>query len=144
MILIGTNNAWFYTPAEIAMGVNAVVSEVRSSLSTLPVSTLAPLQSLSRLPTTRILLLALFPREMNPHGPLRSTVAQVNDLLSTRYQHTQKNERVVFINIGDAFLGEKLALRADLMPDALHCNEKGYEAWAQAIRSTLDSMMQST
>ena len=48
---------------------------------------------------------------------------------------------VKFMDIGDKFLEPDGTLSKDIMPDLLHPNKKGYRIWADAIQSTLESMM---
>ena len=42
------------------------------------------------------------------------------------------DERVTFVDLGDAFLADDGALLTELMPDLLHPNERGYDVWAEA------------
>ena len=50
-------------------------------------------------------------------------------------------QHVKYLDIGDKFLAEDKTLTKEIMPDALHPNEKGYQIWADAIQPTLDEMM---
>ena len=46
-----------------------------------------------------------------------------------------------YLDIGPKFLDADGKLPKDIMPDALHPNEKGYQIWADAMQPLLDEMM---
>ena len=46
-----------------------------------------------------------------------------------------------YLDIGPKFLDPDGTLPKDVMPDALHPNEKGYQIWADAIGPTLAELM---
>jgi beta-glucosidase len=50
-------------------------------------------------------------------------------------------EKVVFLDIGAKFLDADGNLPAEIMPDKLHPNRKGYEVWAQAIDEKLTDLL---
>jgi len=134
MVLAGTNNSnddeW--TAEQIAEGVQAIVQVLRA-----------------KLPQTKVLLLGIFPRGdrdqrlalkngsteavMNPQW---EKINRVNQIIQTFADGTN----VVYLNINQAYLDEKGALPASIMPDLLHPNEKGYKIWAAAVRPTLEKM----
>jgi beta-glucosidase len=124
VLLIGTNNLGLEhdgitprgTPAEAAAGVKAVVAELRK-----------------RLPKSKILLLAIFPRSKLPTDPVRRQVAEVNRLISG----LGDGKRVRYLDIGQRFLGPDGTIDESVMPDYLHPSEKGYEIWAQAMEPAL-------
>lgn len=86
-----------------------------------------------RLPNTKILLLAIFPRDEKPDGELRQINTKINAIIST----FADNKKVYFLDINKSFLDENGILSKDIMPDLLHPNEKGYEIWAKAMEPTL-------
>lgn len=86
-----------------------------------------------RLPNTKILLLAIFPRDEKPDGDARQINNGVNAIIST----FADNKKVFFLDIGKSFLDANGNLPKDIMPDLLHPNEKGYEIWAKAMEPTL-------
>ena len=110
--MIGTNNAAPNQPEETAEGVKAIVEKLRT-----------------KLPQTKILLLAIFPRGENPQDPLRQKNERVNELISK----LDDGEHVKFVNINSAFLTMDGTLPKDIMPDLLHPNARGYAIWAAAI-----------
>jgi lysophospholipase L1-like esterase len=86
-----------------------------------------------RLPNTKLLLLAIFPRDEKPDGELRQINNRVNDIIAT----FADNKKIYFLDINKSFLDENGVLSRDIMPDLLHPNEKGYEIWAKAMEPTL-------
>jgi lysophospholipase L1-like esterase len=119
MLMIGTNNSFSASSAEIAEGVGAIVLDLRT-----------------RFPEAKILLLAIFPRA-NPGDAARTTVLGANPILAKL--HDGKN--VFYLDIGDKFLAADGTLPADVMPDKLHPNAKGYEIWAAAVNDKLAELM---
>jgi beta-glucosidase len=134
MILIGTNNLGHSDvekPEWTAAGVKKIVATVRA-----------------KLPETKILLLAIFPRggAKGPDGirpnskstdAIRQRVAQTNKLLAP----IADNKTVFFLDFGHVFTNADGTLRMDLMPDALHPNEAGYRVWLDAIWPKLEELM---
>jgi len=122
-VMIGTNNsnADHNTPGQIAEGVAAIVRTLRD-----------------KLPNTKILLLAIFPRGENFNAQ-RGKITQVNQVL----QKLDDGKNVVFLDIGHRFLDSNGLLSADIMPDYLHLTPKGYEIWADAIEPKLSEWLGS-
>lgn len=116
VLLIGTNNFRRDTVEDIAAGVTAIVKEIQK-------------QS----PTTRILLMGIFPRGEKADDPIRAKLKQVNGLIAK----LDDGERVKYMDIGDKFMDADGALPKTLMPDALHLSAKGYEVWGEAIKPQL-------
>jgi lysophospholipase L1-like esterase len=125
VLMIGTNNTGFerdkVTPRnsvpEVVEGVAAVVRTLRI-----------------RLPSARILLLAIFPRGASPDDPQRAQVNTVNAAIAD-------GDRVRFLDLGPRFLAADGTLPPEIMPDFLHPGEKGYEIWAEAIRAPLAALL---
>ena len=90
-----------------------------------------------RLPRTRILLVAIFPRDATPASPLRRTNEAINAQLPT----LADGKKVVFLDVNRAFLGEGGTLSKEIMPDLLHPNEAGYAIWARTMAPELDRLM---
>lgn len=91
-----------------------------------------------RLPRTKILLLAIFPRSERPDDAQRRLNEQINAMLP----RLADGERVVFLNMNKAFLEADGTLSKDVMPDLLHPKEKGYRIWQREMQPTLERMMQ--
>lgn len=112
--LTGTAQARASTPAETAAGIEAIVRELHT-----------------RLPGSRVILMAIFPRGRSAQDPLRAPIAETNRLLAQRFQ---TDPAVTWIDIGQRFLAPDGTLPASLMPDGTHPSEEGYRIWAEALR----------
>ncbi len=127
VLMIGTNNTGNEndrktprnTVPETAEGVRAVVNEIRA-----------------RLPESRILLLAIFPRGALDN-PQRAQVALINTLIAK----LDDGKMVKYLDIGSNFLEFDGTLPRGIMPDLLHPNAKGYQIWADAMEPALDEML---
>lgn len=115
VLMIGTNNAGSNSPAEIAAGIEAIVAKLRE-----------------KLPMTKILLLAVFPRGEKP-GPVRERLQAVN----ARIARLDDDKWVHYLDIGNHFLAEDGTISREIMPDFLHLTRKGYQIWAEAIEPTV-------
>lgn len=122
VLLIGTNNTGgrLEDPRMTAAGVRRVVQELRE-----------------RLPATRILLLAIFPRDEQATAFRR----QLNDRANGLISGIADGEQVVFLNINDALMSADGSVTRDVMPDLLHLSERGYRLWADAMQPTLSRLM---
>lgn len=126
VVMIGTNNAGHtphQTPEQIAEGVQAVVERLRT-----------------KLPNTKILLLAIFPRGADDNHPIRQINAKANTLLAK----LADDKTVFYLDINAKFLKSDGTLGKDVMPDLLHPNAKGYQIWAEAIEPTVAKLMGET
>jgi lysophospholipase L1-like esterase len=122
VLMIGTNNSGSNSADQIAEGVEKIVSDFRT-----------------KLPKSKILLLAIFPRGKPDANPKQmDTIHQVNE----RIAKLDDGKMITFLDISKAFLGDDGQLHADVMPDFLHPNEHGYDLWAAAMNPTLDKMLQ--
>ena len=122
VVMIGTNKAGFRQdpPADTAAGIQAILTTLRT-----------------RLPHTKILLLGLFPRSQSADDPLRRLNAAVNDRLRAYADQPQ----VSFLNLNRRFLDDRGRLSQELMPDALHPNERGYRVWAEGMDDVIRTLM---
>lgn len=118
VMMIGTNNIGHGSsnPQQTSDGVRAIVTKLRE-----------------KLPSTKILLLGVFPRGENPDDPMRVSVSKATDL----FKSCADNKHVFFLDIGYVFLRSDGVLRTTLMPDRLHLVPDGYELWAKAMKSEL-------
>ncbi|NQV28811.1 MAG: GDSL family lipase [Rhodopirellula sp.] len=120
VIMIGTNNSGSNTSEQIAEGVAAIVKQLRE-----------------KLPETKILLLAVFPRGENKADKRR----QVNEGANAIFAKLDDGKHVHYLDIGDKFLAEDGTLTREIMPDLLHLSEKGYTIWAESIEDKLSALM---
>lgn len=117
VVMIGTNNSngEDNSPGQIVDGVRAIIDKLRA-----------------KLPETKILLLAIFPRAEN-FSVQRGKLAQINQVL--RRVADEKN--VFWIDFGHKFLNDDGTMPRELMPDYLHLSPKGYAIWAESIEEPL-------
>jgi beta-glucosidase len=120
VLMIGTNNAGCGNPAEIAAGVKAIVTKLRT-----------------KLPQTKVLVLAIFPRGPDTKDRLREVNAKANKIVAK----LADDRDVYFLDIGAKFLDQDGNLPREIMPDLLHPNAKGYMIWAEAIEPTVKKLM---
>ncbi len=122
VVLIGTNNFGLHgdKPEDVARGVAAVLQSLRK-----------------KLPKTKVLLLAIFPRDANPKAGIRASIKAVNDQIAKL--DDRKNLR--YLDLGGKFLAADGSIPKELMPDALHLSEKAYELWAETMDPLLKEMM---
>ncbi|HEV8541791.1 MAG TPA: GDSL-type esterase/lipase family protein, partial [Verrucomicrobiae bacterium] len=118
VVMIGTNNSngEDNTVEQIADGVRAIVHKLRE-----------------KLPDTKVLLVAIFPRGENPN-PQRGKVLQVNQII----RKLADGQNVLWVDFGYKFLNDQGEIPYDIMPDYLHLTQKGYEIWAQSMQGPLN------
>ncbi len=120
VLQIGTNNVLQNTAEEIADGVLAITLRLRH-----------------KLPETKILLLAIFPRGINAQNIFRQKIAATNDILKT----TVNDEAIHYLDISDHFLNEDGTISTEIMADYLHLTTQGYRIWARAIESKVSELL---
>jgi lysophospholipase L1-like esterase len=121
VVMIGTNNSngEDNTAAQIADGVAAIVRRLRE-----------------KLPNTKILLLAIFPRGENFNNQ-RGKILQVNQVL----QKLADEKNVFWVDFGYKFVTEDGLIPRELMPDYLHLSPKAYGIWAESIEPRLKQIL---
>jgi lysophospholipase L1-like esterase len=129
VFMLGTNNTASNTAEEIAAADRKIVELIRK-----------------KIPETKVLLLAIFPRgpRKNPNGSFDDGVKRMAIIRAANAELAKLDDgvHVRFLDITSAFVGPDGKIPHTLMPDQLHPNAAGYEAWAGAIQPLLDSMMQ--
>jgi lysophospholipase L1-like esterase len=121
VLLVGSNNTNGddNTAEEIAAGIEANVKLLRQ-----------------KLPNTKILVLGIFPRGEKA-SPQREKIAEANKLVSK----LADKKMIFYQDLGQLFLEPDGTLKRDLMPDLLHPNERGYEAWANEMEPSIFALM---
>jgi lysophospholipase L1-like esterase len=121
ILLIGTNDLGHgRSPSEAAEGIRATLIELRE-----------------RLPTARILLLGLWPRDAKPTDRLRREVTAVNQQIS----RCADGQMIVYADIGGVLLDQHGWLVHDISPDLLHFSAKGYALVAPRLDPLIDRMI---
>ncbi len=119
VIMNGTNNLGSNSPEEIEAGIEAVCDKVHTLT-----------------PSTKILLLGIFPRDRANSRP-RQMIAQINGVLAG----WAPSHKVTYLDIGRAFVDANGEIPAEVMPDLLHPFAFGYRKWAMAMEPTLAQLM---
>ncbi|MHB9007324.1 MAG: platelet-activating factor acetylhydrolase IB subunit [Limisphaerales bacterium] len=121
VVMIGTNNSngEDNTVEQIAEGVTAIVQKLRD-----------------RLPETKVLLVAIFPRGENPN-PQRGKLLQINQIL----QKLGDNQQVFWLDFGHQFVTAEGRIPRELMPDFLHLSPKAYALWAESIEGLVSQIL---
>ena len=122
VLMIGTNDTGDrQDPPELtAAGIARLVQELRR-----------------RLPGSRLLLLAIFPRDADAASPLRHLNERINALIAP----LADGDAVHFLDINAAFTQADGSLSPEVLPDQLHLSELGYRLWAQAMLPTVDRLL---
>jgi len=120
VLMIGTNNAGANTSQQIAEGVKLIVEKLRMTL-----------------PTTKVLVLAIFPRGADKDDARRKVNEGANEII----KGLADNKMVYYLDIGPKFLAADGTLSKEVMPDLLHLNEKSYRTWAESIEPKVKELM---
>src|SRR5262249_35264815 len=103
VVMIGTNNSGGgQTAEEIAEGIQRITDKLGE-----------------KLPKTKVLLLAIFPRGEKP-DPQRELIAAVNQKIAK----LADGKRVHYLDIGPKFVGADGTIDKAVMPDFLHLSPK--------------------
>ena len=132
VLMIGTNNSNRdeFTAEQIADGIRSVVCTLRT-----------------KLPDTKVLILAIFPRgdaeqrKDKEHGATYNAQWAKNDKASELVAGIADGDMIFFLDINQAFLNEQGELTREIMPDLLHPKEKGYQLWAEAMEPMISELM---
>ena len=129
-LLIGTNNYDGNTPEQTAEGIKAILCEIRN-----------------RLPNTKILLLAIFPRGSAEQCSDPSSDAsynplwEKNDQVNAIIEGFADNTMIYYLNINNAFLNDDGVMTREIAPDLVHPSEAGYAIWAQSMEPMVTQLM---
>jgi beta-glucosidase len=132
VVMVGTNNSKKndYTSEQIADGIKAIVCELRT-----------------RLPNTKVLILAIFPRGSDQQRESKTQDAtfnpqwEKNNKAGKLASKIADNKMIYYLDINKKFLNKKGLLTREVMPDLLHPREKGYKIWAEAMEPTIVKLM---
>lgn len=117
VLQIGINNIKANTAPEIAEGIGAILTELKSAL-----------------PESKILLLGVFPKK-EPAD--RAKIKEINERIAA----FDDGKIVSFLDIGEVFLNPDGTPKDGVFVDGLHPATKGYELWADAMKPRLEAML---
>lgn len=123
VVLAGINNLGTYPQLrsdELAGGIRQIVATIR-------------LKS----PTSKVVLLSIFPSG-EPNDPIRARIVETNKRLAA----LGDNCSVFFLDIYNSFLDSDGNFPITLSPDGTHPSAKGYQVWADAMRPTLQKLLE--
>ncbi|ETX12481.1 acetylglucosamine-6-sulfatase [Marinomonas ushuaiensis DSM 15871] len=122
VLLIGTNNSGHRQDKaeDTAKGIKQILSVLAE-----------------KLPNTKVLLLAIFPRSAKPTQKLRL----LNNVINQKILNYADNEHVFYLDINHCFLDEEGRLTSNVMNDFLHPNESQYKVWAEVIEPHIAKLM---
>jgi lysophospholipase L1-like esterase len=119
MLMIGTNNG--KDPADdVVAGITAIIKEFQK-----------------KSPSTKILLLAIFPRGEKPN-PAREKNDKVNAVIA---KLDDGGKTLKYLDIGAKFLNDDKSISKEMMYDFLHLTEKGYGLWAEAVMPAVKQLL---
>lgn len=124
VLLIGTNNAGHRhdKPDEIAAGIKHIISSIRE-----------------KMPNSKIILSAIFPRSRNKRKRMRIIVDKTNDIIQT----FTNNNSIIWFDINTHFLDADGVLHETVMPDLLHPRALQYEIWGKMLGNVLLSRIKT-
>jgi lysophospholipase L1-like esterase len=133
VLMLGTNNSASHTGAEIAAADKKIIEMIRA-----------------KVPETKVLLLAIFPRGARKDAKGVITEASIADAAkrmavinaaNAELAKLDDGKNVRFLDIGAVFLGQDGKIPFTIMPDQLHPTAAGYQLWAEAMQKLLAEMM---
>ena len=122
VLMIGTNNFLHQqqSPEEVAAGVQAVITQIKSNYANI-----------------KILTLAILPLHQYGNNDSRQYVAQANQLIS----QLADQESVFFLNFSEQFLDKNGDIPAALMIDFIHPTAKGLNIVAEHVAPVLKTWL---
>ena len=122
VVLIGTNNLGDDPADKIAAGIKKIVASIQE-----------------KSPTTKILLLGIFPRGWNANEVkwYQSKIEKIND----ESAKLDDGKNVRFADLGPKMLEADGTLSRKIFKDGLHLSGDGYARWAEAMQPLIDEMM---
>lgn len=135
VLMLGTNNTGptGHTAAEIVAANTKIVSLIRT-----------------KIPGTKVLLLAIFPRgaRKDPTGKITDSAitdaarrTEIINAANVELAKLDDGQNVRFLDINASFVGQDGKIPFAIMPDQLHPNTAGYQLWADAMKPLLTQML---
>lgn len=127
VLMIGTNNSghWKFEdepPTDTIIGIREIIRRLKA-----------------KQPKAKIVLCSIFPRGRKADDPTRIR----NQVVNREIRKFADAKDVLWCDFGEQFLMADGFMPAEIMPDALHPGEAGYEIWASAVMPFLDYALDS-
>ncbi len=119
VLMIGTNNHMSSPPEVTARDIRLMVAKLRK-----------------RLPSTKVLVLGIFPRGSGDEDGARQINMKVNELISD----IGDGKMVHYLDMEATFLDGR-RLKPGLFPDGTHLSAEGYASWAEALEPFIERLM---
>ena len=119
-LLIGANNITTGTPDGIAQGIASLLKVIQE-----------------KAPTSKILLLGILPRGESIKEEINEKIRQTNAKLAM----LADNSRVFYLDVGDKLVEQDGSISREVMPDKLHVAAPGFARWMDAMKPTLDKLL---
>ena len=126
-LMIGTNNAdetnypTHHNATQIAGGIRSILDVLTT-----------------KLPHTKVLLLAPFPYGIRPGDNSRGIVLKKTGEICKTFAD---NKNIFFLDITEVFVSPNGVMKKELMPDLLHPSPTGALLWARAMEPLLSQLM---
>lgn len=121
VVLIGTNNAPWHSVDRTAAAIEKIVQTIRT-----------------KSPTTKVLLMGLFPRADLPAGnPGPQNIKAINALISK----LDDSQNVRYLDITSKLSNPDGTILQEAYSDKVHLSAKGFTIWAESIKPLLAEMM---
>ena len=117
-LMIGTNNG--ESPEDVADGIRAVVERI-----------------LEKHPEAKVVLMPIFPSGGSKADKRRQRNERVNEIIRA----IADGNRVIWLDLNNAFLEPDGSLSKTMMPDHLHPLEQGYRIWRAAIEPVMRKVL---
>lgn len=128
VLLIGTNNIHHYDPPAIVAGNQRIVELIHE-----------------KLPETKVLLLAIFPRgpRTNGRGVVEDHALHMRKItaINAELARMDNGDSIRFLDLGPKFMSADGTIATAIMPDQLHLSAAGYEIWVEGMKPLVDEMM---
>jgi len=135
VLMLGTNNTGptGHTAAEIVAANTKIVSLIRT-----------------KIPGTKVLLLAIFPRgaRKDPTGKITDSAitdaarrTEIIHAANVELAKLDDGQNVRFLDINASFVGQDGKIPFSIMTDQLHPNAAGYQLWADAMKPLLTELL---
>ena len=109
-----TANARANTPEEVCAAIQVICDRL-----------------LAKSPSSRLVVMGVFPRGFSPADPNRALHRKLNELLAAALAG---RPQVTFLDIGGKLLEPDGSLSRDIISDGTHPTDNGYAIWGQALR----------